>query len=119
VDELTVRVVGAGGTIYECFVCDGSIRRKVEVVGTCINTAAECYLETTGENLLFFGGDCPQLSYFDIEAKNLQVNKVEAYGEITRICVSPDQKNIIAATSNGIILSYSIFPIKQYKEEDN
>jgi hypothetical protein len=26
---------------------------------------------------------------------------------------------VIAATANGIILSYSIFPIKQHKEEDN
>lgn len=66
VNELTIRAVGAGGTIYECFISDGSLQRQVEVIGTCVNTVAECFLDETGERLLFFGGDCPQLTYLDL-----------------------------------------------------
>jgi hypothetical protein len=84
-----------------------------------VNTVAECFLDTTGERLLLFGGDSPYFSYLDLEAKQMQLVNLEAYGEITRIAVSPDLKNVIAATANGIILSYSIFPIKQHKEEED
>ena len=117
-DELTIRVAGSGGVIYQCFVSDGIIRKQMEVIGTCVNALAECYIESTGERLLIFGGDTPQLSYFDLDSNNSQITKVEAYGEITRIAVSPDKKNIIASTVNSIILSYSVFAVK-HKEEEN
>lgn len=90
----------------------------MEVIGTCVNAVVECYIDSTGERLLIFGGDSPEIAYFDLDSNNPQITKIEAYGEITRIAVSPDKKNIIASTANGIILSYSVFAIKQ-KEEEN
>lgn len=90
----------------------------MEVIGTCVNAVVECYIESTGEQLLIFGGDMPHLAYFDLDSKTAPITKVEAYGEITRIAVSPDKKNIIASTANGIILSYSVFAVK-HKDEEN
>jgi hypothetical protein len=89
----------------------------MEVIGTCVNAVAECFIDSTGERLLIFGGDMPHLAYFDLDSNTSPITKVEAYGEITRIAVSPDKRNIIAATANGIILSYSVFAVKHKDEE--
>jgi hypothetical protein len=79
-DELKIRLLGSGDIIYECFICDGIVKKEIEVIGSCINTAAECFIDSTGEKLLFFGGDVPQLTYFDLEAKTVQLQKMESYG---------------------------------------
>lgn len=42
---------------------------------------------------------------------------MESYGEITKLMVAPNHKSVLAVTSNGIIISYFIFPIKQMKED--
>lgn len=44
IDEMTLRMAGSGGVIYECFASDGVIRRQIDVIGTCVNTLTECYL---------------------------------------------------------------------------
>jgi len=45
-----------------------------------MNSIVECYIDITGERLLFYGGDLNYLNYFDLDNKNIQVIKVDSFG---------------------------------------
>jgi hypothetical protein len=46
------------------------------------------------------------------------MQRLSSFGGINKLALTPNKQTLIAVTDNGVILNYSIFPIKKEVKED-